>query len=392
MLHDASPDAGVGDLVHVYTKRGEYFGRGLYDPLAKMPLRVYHHHHHHHDQLEGDDADHEFGEAGLTQLVQSAVDLRTKVLRLPERTDAFRVINSDGDGLSGLIVDKYADVLSIEVHSVGVYQRLKEWIPLLHEVLGTRRHRIATDIRRAGDASDDAGLFEELDPGYGSDPVHSVTVKENEVEYEVNFESGHKTGFFCDQRDNRQRFAQLVRDRTVLDLCCYTGGFAIAAATTGRAKHVTAVDLDEQAIAQARRNAAANALRHRPDALRFVHADAFVYARQLEITGQRFDVVLCDPPKFIDSRDERETARGLRKYEDLNALAAGLVAPGGLLVTCSCSGLLSETGFEEVVARAVHKRNRRMQVLNKTGAGEDHPILASCPESRYLKVVWARML
>jgi 23S rRNA (cytosine1962-C5)-methyltransferase len=205
-----------------------------------------------------------------------------------------------------------------------------------------------------------------------------------------------------------------------LDLCCYTGGFAIAAATTGRAKHVTAVDLDEQAIAQARRNAAANALRHRPDALRFVHADAFVYARQLEITGQRFDVVLCDPPKFIDSRDQRETARGLRKYEDLNALAAGLVAPGGLLVTCSCSGLLSETGFEEVVARAVHKRNRRMQVrtrhthrthdthrtrrtesqretrhtqvLNKTGAGEDHPILASCPESRYLKVVWARML
>jgi 23S rRNA (cytosine1962-C5)-methyltransferase len=156
----------------------------------------------------------------------------------------------------------------------------------------------------------------------------------------------------------------------VLDLCCYTGGFAIAAATTGRAKQVTAVDLDEQAIAQARRNAAANAtlrggLHRCPDALRFVHADAFVYARQLEITGQRFDVVLCDPPKFIDSRDERETARGLRKYEDLNALAAGLVAPGGLLVTCSCSGLLSETGFEEVVARAVHKRNRRMQVRTR---------------------------
>jgi 23S rRNA (cytosine1962-C5)-methyltransferase len=146
----------------------------------------------------------------------------------------------------------------------------------------------------------------------------------------------------------------------VLDLCCYTGGFAIAAATTGRAKHVTAVDLDELAIAQARRNAAANATD--ADALRFVHADAFVYARQLEITGQRFDVVLCDPPKFIDSRDERETARGLRKYEDLNALAAGLVARGGLLVTCSCSGLLSETDFEEVVARGVHKRNRRMQV------------------------------
>jgi 23S rRNA (cytosine1962-C5)-methyltransferase len=155
----------------------------------------------------------------------------------------------------------------------------------------------------------------------------------------------------------------------VLDLCCYTGGFAIAAATTGRARQVTAVDLDEQAIAQARRNAAAAnaALRGglRPDALRFVHADAFVYARQLEITGQRFDVVLCDPPKFIDSRDEWETARGLRKYEDLNALAAGLVAPGGLLVTCSCSGLLSETGFEEVVARAVHKRNRRMQVRTR---------------------------
>jgi len=145
----------------------------------------------------------------------------------------------------------------------------------------------------------------------------------------------------------------------VLDLCCYTGGFSINA-VQGGAQHVTAVDLDEQSIAQAQRNVALNQIP--PEALRLVHADAFGYARQLGMSGRQFDVVMCDPPKFIASRDEWEMQRGLRKYEDLNSLAADLVAPGGFLVTCSCSGLLAETAFEKVIASAVHKRNKRLQV------------------------------
>jgi len=315
-------------------------------------------------------------ESCLLGLIDRAIDLRINHLRMPEFTDAFRVIHSDGDGLSGLVVDRYADVLSIEVHSLGMFQRLPNWLPHLHRRLGTQRTLIEVDERIA--RIEGIGGAAKL-----CDPVRSVKIQEHGIRYEVNFEQGHKTGFFCDQRENRRRFATLTKGARVLDLCCYTGGFSLAAKILGGAEEVTGVDLDETAIAQAKRNANLNSAR-----IDWVHVDAFSYARQMRTNTNKWDVVVLDPPKLILSREDEEEGR--RKYEDLNILALTLVKPGGFLVTCSCSGLLSTTDFEEILIRAANRMQRRFQFLDRTGAGPDHPVMCNCPESQYLKLFWTR--
>lgn len=365
MIKGASPDAKPGSLVAVYDKNGAHFGTGLYNPKARVPLRVLQH------RREPAGADF------FPTLIDRALDLRLGILDLPATTEAFRAIHSDGDNLSGLIVDRYADVLSIECHSLGMFQRLPDWLPHLHERLGTKRAVLEVDdgIARI------EGIFPKKFP---ADEVRSVRVREHGVRYEVDFTAGHKTGFFCDQRENRRRFAALAKGRRVLDLCCYTGGFALAAKVLGGCEDVTGVDLDEKAIAQARRNANLNQAR-----IEWVHCDAFSYARQMQQNGRRWDAVVLDPPKLILSRDD--AYEGHNKYEDLNRLAISLVEPGGLFVTCSCSGLLSAAEFEEHVVRAAHRESRRLQFLDRTGAGADHPVMSNCPESHYLKLLWARV-
>ena len=365
MLREASPDATPGSLVAIYDKNGEHFGTGLYNPKARVPLRVIQH------------GREPVGEEHFTTLLDRALDLRLRILDLPTNTEAFRVVHSDGDQLSGLVVDRYADVLSIECHSLGIFQRLPAWLPQLHERLGTRRVALAVDPLVARNEGIQVRQF----PG---DAVRSVRFREHEIRYEVDFLEGHKTGFFCDQRDNRERFGHLCRGRRVLDLCCYTGGFALAAKILGGCEEVTGVDLDEKAVAQARRNANLNQVR-----IEWTHCDAFAYARQMQQNSRRWDAVVLDPPKLMLSREE--AAEGYRKYEDLNRLALSLVEPGGLFVTCSCSGLLSAEAFEGLLVRGAHRESRRLQILDRTGPGLDHPVMSTAPEGRYLKVIWTRV-
>lgn len=364
MIGGVSEDATPGALVHVFDRDGRPFGVGFWNPSAPVPLRLLR-----HGGLAA-------AESLVDELLEEALWLRHELLRLPEQTEAYRVVHSDGDRISGLVVDRFGDVLSLEVHSLGVWQRLDRWLPRLHQWLGTRRHRICVDpevARREG--------LPEVTP----EPLRPVRFRENGVRFEVDFTHGHKTGFFCDQRANRRRLAAWTAGRRVLDLCCYTGGFAVTAKVLGQAAEVTGVDLDEEAIAQARRNANLNQVR-----IRWVHADAFAYARQMQQNGKRWDVVVLDPPKLIRSREEANAGR--RRYGDLNALALALVAGGGLFVTCSCSGLLEAEEFERLVIRTAHRQGRRLQILDRTGAGPDHPVLAHCPETRYLKVLWTRVL
>jgi len=366
MVRSASPDARAGDLVSVYDKEGRPFGAGLYNPKARVPLRMVFH------------GSEPVGEDHFLRLLDRAVDLRLNILQLPAVTEAFRVVHSQGDGLSGLVVDLYGDVLSVDVHSLGVFKRLGQWLPYLHGRLGTRRTVIEVDPRIAKIE----GIVPQACP---SDPVRTVRVREHGVRYEVDFEQGHKTGFFCDQRENRRRFAAWTKDKRVLDLCCYSGGFALAAKVMGSAADVTGVDLDEKAIAQARANANLNQTRGE-----WVHGDAFVYSRQMQKNGRLWDAVVLDPPKLILTRDDE--GDGLRKYEDLNQLAATLVERGGLFVTCSCSGLLGAEEFEQIVTRGAHRGGRRLQILDRTGAAEDHPVMSNSPEGRYLKVLWSRVV
>jgi 23S rRNA (cytosine1962-C5)-methyltransferase len=371
LLGEVSPDARPGDWVSVYDKNGEPVGAGLFNPRAKIPLRVVAH------------GSGPIGEEYFEMAIRRAVALRRDLFKLDAETDAYRLINSDGDGVSGLTIDRYGDVLFCEVYSLGIAQRLPAWLPLLHGLAGTRYARVHVDH--------DLGSLEGIKPSAFNETnaaaPRTVKIRENGVRFEVDFAEGHKTGFFCDQRENRKRVAQFAKDARMLDLCCYTGGFSLSAKVLGGAAEVTSVDLDETAIAQARRNANLNQVR-----LSFVHADAFAYARQMFQNKETWDLVVLDPPKFIFTRDAHGNWEGRQKYEDLNQLALGLVRPGGIFVTCSCSGLLSLEDFEQHVIKAAHRLDRRLQFFNGTGPGPDHPVYSNCLESRYLKVLWARVL
>ncbi len=372
MLGPVSPDADAGGLINVYDKNGEYFGGGFWNPKSRTPLRMLRH------------GGAPLSEDDLDEALRRAVAWRRESCKLDTVTSAYRVVHGDSDGLGGLIVDRYADVLSLEVSTLGVWLRLPRWLPLLHQLCGTSRHVISVD--------ESIARMEGIDPAAAppSDPVRRVRIVENGVAFEVDFAQGHKTGFFCDQRDNRLKLSKLVEGKSLLDLCCYSGGFSIHAKLHGGAADVTAVDLDEKAIAMARRNANINAA-HGPLRIDFVHADAFVYARQMIKNGKQFDVVLLDPPKFVLGRDE-EKDEGLRKYNDLNMLGLQCVRSGGLFVTCSCSGLVTPAEFERVVIKAAQRLGRRLQILETSGPGWDHPFLSTYPEGRYLKVLWARVL
>ncbi len=299
-------------------------------------------------------------------------------LDLHRCTDAYRVVHAEGDGLSGLVVDRFDDVLSVEVFSLGIYQRIGPLLSLLSATLGTAHFRVGVDERVA------------LQEDFSGQPLASlqlpprVTITEHGIRYRIHFDEGHKTGFFCDQRDNRRNLAQFSCDQTVLDLCCYTGGFGLNALIGGKAREVTCVDLDEKTVAVARENGNANNVR-----LDVVHADAFGYLRQMGLNGKTYGVVVLDPPKLI--LDRTEISSGKRKYFDLNVLAMRVVAPSGLLVTCSCSGLLDAAEFLALLGAAARKAERQAQLLFLTGAAADHPVALNALEGRYLKVAWLRL-
>ncbi len=238
-------------------------------------------------------------------------------------------------------------------------------------------------------------------PGFASHGLPAeVTIREYGTRFRVRFAGGHKTGFFCDQRENRKRLAEYCEGRAVLDLCCYTGGFAVQAKCVGKAADVTGVDLDEEPLKLARENANLNQSR-----VRFVQDDAFAYMREMLRLERRYDVIVLDPPKLIRSRAELE--EGTRKHFDLNRLAMRLVKPGGLMLSCCCSGLLKEPDFVQLLRQSAYQAGelisaatedtaekhaaRPMQILARTGAAADHPVSAAVPETEYLKAVWMRL-
>ncbi len=370
MLAAVSREAASGDLIHVYDKEGQPFGTGFFNARAKVAVRVLQHG---AERLTEDELD---------ARVVRAVKMRRELLKLDECTDAYRLIFSDSDGLSGLTVDRYDQTLSLEVTSLGVWRRLRRWLPLIHAEAGTSSHVIHVDPDLAlmeGIRLADVPEVDDVAPTL-------VRIREHGIRHHVNFEDGHKTGFFCDQRDNRLRFGQLVAGKRVLDLCCYTGGFSLAAKLIGKCEDITGVDLDEKSIAMAKKNADLNQTR-----INWVHSDAFTWGRQMIANGETWDAIVLDPPKFLFSRDpeDEDAKKGRNKYYDLNAVAIQLLKPGGLFVSCSCSGLLGLEEFEEIVCRAAHRNKRKLQILDRTGPGMDHPVMSNCPESRYLKVIWA---
>src|SRR4051794_32567739 len=282
-------EAAAGDLVEVLNADGQRAGFGLYNPKSELALRLLSH------------AQEPPNTAWWKARLENAVRLRREVLRLDEASDAYRLVHSEGDGLSGIVIDKLSDVLSVECFGVGMYQRAAAIVELLAPLVGTKHHFIS-----AGPAMLAQEGFEAADTKSPELP-RRVTIQEFGTRFRVDFEAGHKTGFFCDQRDNRRLLASFCEGKTVLDLCCYTGGFAVQARKVGGASEVIGVDLDADALELAKENANLNQVR-----LKFAQADAFAYIRDMSASGRTFDVVVLDPPKLIRSRAELE--EGTRKH------------------------------------------------------------------------------
>lgn len=358
--------AGIrhGDMVAVGLEGEGIWAHGIVNPRAEATVRIL---------TRGDIIP---DDAWWRQQIHRAVELR-RVLGLDSTTNAYRLIHAEGDGLPGLVADRYGDLVAIEAFTLGMFQRSEAVARLLCEELGLSHWVIHPGPRTLDQEGFSAEPF--AAPGVRD----RVVIEENGLKFEVDLAGGHKTGFFCDQRDNRDRLVRFCEGKRVLDLCCYTGGFSISARVRGHAKEVIGVDLDEQAVEQARRNSRLNR-----ENIRFVHADAFPWIRDAIRNGKQFDVVIADPPRFISSQDEIEEGRS--RYFDLNRLAMQVVAPGGIFVTCSCSGLISPDDYGRLMIGAIPP-GRSGQILYRTGAGPDHPIASNCPETEYLKALWMRL-
>ncbi len=358
----------AGDMVSVYDRDGVPFGTAIYNSQAPIALRMI-----------------EFGAASvdesfLEQRLERAVHFRRQILKLDACTNAYRITHAEGDGLPGLIIDRLGDTAVVEFFSLAMHRRRERIEKSLLSQLDIKRVIFRADT--AVQATE--GFFM---PAAKNGPVAGGIITENGLRFAVDPAGGHKTGFFCDQRDNRRRLTRFTVGGQVLDLCCYSGGFGIYAAALGNAANVTAVDLDENAVDLARRNANLNKI----SAARYqtVHADSFPYLRQMKQNGRTFDTVILDPPKLIPQR--ADFADGRQAYFDLNKLAMGVVRPGGLLATCSCSGLLDISEFMNVLKGAARSAQRRVQIIQITGPGPDHPVMTEFLEGLYLKCIWCRI-
>lgn len=357
------PDAPPGAVVVVEDPEGTPIGRAFWNPRARIALR-----------LLTTDPQEEIDAAFFRRRLERCAELR-RPLRLEETTDSWRLCHSEADGLSGLVVDVLGAVVLAEVFALGMANKEDDLRAALAGMFPDKRVVLRSDKRSGG--IEGFELFARED-----DPA-GTRVREGPVRYEVDLRTGHKTGFFLDQRENRAFLAGFTPGKRVLDGCCYTGGFALNAALAGAAQ-VTGVDLDEKAIAVAQRNAKLNQTR-----VKLLQADAFHYLRQIAEQPEPPEVIVLDPPKLAADREEVGSA--LRSYVDLNRLALQAIADEGLLLTCSCSGSVSEEAFLDALRSAAAQAKKQVIVLRVSGAAADHPVALHVPESRYLKAVFARV-
>jgi 23S rRNA (cytosine1962-C5)-methyltransferase len=305
----------------------------------------------------------------LLRRLATADRLRKKVLRLPDVTTAYRVAHAEGDDLPGLVVDRLGDCLVCEHHALGFWKLRSEIESALGDLYPGLRvvHRVPATVSKA----------EGFEPEEPMRDVGEVWIEEHGLAFPVRPGFGHKTGWFCDQRDNRLTVGALAKDQDVLDLCCNAGGFALRAAKSG-ARRVRGVDLDEVVLARER----SAALRNELD-VEFVHADAFHFLRATATERAKPGLVIVDPHKIVKNRMQIEA--GLRQYSDLNTLALAAVRPGGLVATFSCSGILDLPTFLGMVFQSARRAEREIRLLSTLGAGPDHPQRPDFSRSRYLK-------
>ena len=363
-------DPADGAVVDLATHDGQFVARGLWNSASRLRVRLY-----------AFDPATRLDGAFWAARIESAVRLR-RALGLDDRQGAARLVNSEGDDLSGLIVDRYGDYLAVQVTALAMGERLETICDTLQGLVSPAGILLRGAERGLAKLE---GLHLADRVVRGAAPPGPVFVEEHGLRFGVDLAAGQKTGYYLDQRDNRQAVARLARGRRVLDMFCYAGGFAVTAAVTGRAASVLAVDSSAKATALARANADLNGAAQ----VAVETADAFEKLDALAAAGETFGMVVLDPPKFARSRASLDDA--LRAYHRINRVAVGLLEPGGILVTCSCSGSVSRDDFLQMLAGVAQRAHRPIQVLECRGAGPDHPVSTSCLEGEYLKCVIARV-
>jgi 23S rRNA (cytosine1962-C5)-methyltransferase len=365
-VEGAPADGAEVDLV---SHTGGFIARGLYNSQSKIRVRLY--------CWQPDiPLDADFFRARLT----SAIRLRD-LLGLNAPGKACRLVFSEGDGLSGVTIDRYDRFLVLQFTALGLAQRRDLLADLLDELL----HPAGIYLRTERGVGQMEGLELHDGPFRGEQPAGPIEIEEHGLRFLVNLAEGQKTGFYLDQRDNRLEVARLAAGRRVLDGFCYSGGFGLHAARAGAAE-VIGVDSSEAALLLARENAGINGL---ADKVRFERGDVFEKLDALAKKREPFGLVVLDPPKFARSRNSVEEA--LKGYRRLAALALKLLEPEGVLVMCCCSGLILEDMLEELLAQVSANTAREVQLLYSRGPSADHPVSVSCRESHYLKCLIARV-
>jgi 23S rRNA (cytosine1962-C5)-methyltransferase len=360
------PDGAEVDLV---SHTGNFVARGIFNSRSKIRVRLY-------SWTPEVPLDREF----FGRRLDAAIRLRADLLGLMGPAQACRLVFSESDGLSGCTVDRYDRWLVVQFTALGLAQRRE----LIAELLVERLHPEGIYLRTERGIGQLEGL--ELQDGvlWGQVPAEPVTIEEAGLRFRVHLGEGQKTGFYLDQRENRRAVARLAKGRRVLDAFCYTGGFGLLAAHAG-AREVLGVDVSEAALALAQENARLNGLIN----LSWVREDVFSHLTRLVEAGERFGVVVLDPPKFARARNAVEEA--LRGYRRLQTLALRLLEPDGILATCCCSGLIEMGMLEDLLAQLAVEEKRDLQILERRGQAADHPVSVTCPETSYLKCLICRV-
>ncbi len=367
-LAEDGRDLPCGQVVDLVDHDGNWVARGVINPHSRLRVRLYV-----FDQAVSID----------DQLWADRIDaaLRRRRLSCPlDAQGAERLVFSESDLLSGLIVDRYADCLSVQL-TAGALMRWKE--PILRHLqsaLQCGNIMVRIDPKTAKYE----GVEFEGD-WYCGGVAGRVSYMQNGLQWSVDLQGGQKTGGYLDQRLNHAAAAKYMRDCRVLDVCCYNGGFGLSAAKAG-ADRVLGIDSSETALTAARETAQRNGL----DSVDFIAGDCFDETKRLVDEQQKFDAVILDPPRFAGSRHQIDSA--LRAYQRLNSSAVDLLPRGGILVTCSCSGRVSRSDFLNMLLDVGRRRRRDLIVLENRGPAPDHPVAISCPETDYLKCIIAQVI
>lgn len=362
--------ARIGDTVDVVSDKGKWLGRGAYSPNSQIRVRIW-------SFNQSDVIDNGF----FLRQIELAYQSRSHVIE-SARTNACRIVAAESDGLPGITIDKYDNLLVCQLLSAGAEKHRNKIVWALGKLFPDMQVLERSDVA----VREKEGLEQKVQTLAGDIP-DEVVIEENGVKILVNPYEGHKTGFYLDQRDNRQVAAKYSHGKRVLNCFCYTGTFGSYALNAGAA-HVTNIDVSDNALATAKRNVEINGLdSSKAD---FVNKDVFSALREYKDLGQQFDQIILDPPKFVDSKASLN--RASRGYKDINRVAFHLLPPGGILCTFSCSGLMPADLFQKIVADAALDAGKRVQIVERMSQAPDHPVSLNYPEGYYLKGLVCRVL